>query len=66
MVEMTMFNVQRVITPNVGKQELRYMCSAYCLIVLYIGVKFRKNISNSIRVMVRTTLTDGHSKFWMV
>ena len=33
MVEMAMFNVQMEITPKVGKQELRYMCSARCLIV---------------------------------
>ena len=30
------------------------MSSAYCLIVLYICVKFLENISNGIRVMERT------------
>ena len=39
------------------------MCSAHCFIVLYNGVKFRENISNSIRVMEWTrnyeALTDG-------
>ena len=40
MVEMTMFNVQRVITPKVCKPELGFMCSAHHLIVLYIGVNF--------------------------
>ena len=35
MVEMAMFNVQRAITPKVGKQELRFINSACCLIVLY-------------------------------
>ena len=44
MVEMTMFNVQRAITPKVGKSELQFMCSAHRLIVLYICVKFRENI----------------------
>ena len=44
MVEMAMFNVQRAITPKVGKPELRFMCSALWLIVLYICVKFRENI----------------------
>ena len=38
------------------------MCSARRLKVLYIGVKFRENISNSFRVMERTrnyeALTD--------
>ena len=40
MIEMAMFNVQRAITLKVGKPELRFMCSAHCLIVLYICMKF--------------------------
>ena len=36
MVEMAMFNVQRIITPKVGKPVLQFMCSASCLLVLYI------------------------------
>ena len=47
MVEMIMFNVQRAITANVGKPELWFMCSASCLIVLYICVKFRENIERT-------------------
>ena len=47
------------------------MCSAFHLIVIYICVKFRENISDSIRVMERTQMmealmdgqTDGHLKF---
>ena len=39
------------------------MCSAHCLIVVYIGVKFHENISYGFRVMERTqnyeALTDG-------
>ena len=31
MVEMAMVNVQRVITPKVGKSKLWFMCSADCL-----------------------------------
>ena len=54
MVEMATFNVQRAITPKVGKPELWFMCSANCLMVLYICVKFGENISESIRVMERT------------
>ena len=30
------------------------MCSAHCLMVVYIGVKFRENISNGFRVMEQT------------
>ena len=45
MVEMAMFNVSRAITPKVDKPELRFMCSARRLMVLYICVKFDENIS---------------------
>ena len=51
MVKMAMVNVQMVITPSVGKPELRFMCSAHRLMVLYINMKFHENISNGIRVM---------------
>ena len=51
MVKMAMFNVQRTITPKVGKPELRFMCSASCLLVFYICVKYRENILDGIRVM---------------
>ena len=44
-----MFNVQRAITPKVSKPELRFMCSAYYFMMLYIGVKSRENISNGTR-----------------
>ena len=65
MVEMAMFNVQRIITPDVGKPESQFMCSAHCLMVLYIAVKFPENISNSVRVMERRqnykALIDGRT-----
>ena len=48
MVEMAMFNVQRAITPKVGKPELQFMCSAHCLIMLFIYVKFPDTISDGI------------------
>ena len=38
MVEMAMFNVQRAITSKVGKPELRFMCTAGRVMVLYICV----------------------------
>ena len=44
---------KRVITPNIVEPELQFMCSAHCLMVLYIGVKFLENISNSIRFTER-------------
>ena len=65
MVEMAMFNVQRVITPKVGKPELRFMCSTHRLVVLYIGVKFRETITICIRLMERRrnceALTNGQT-----
>ena len=33
MVEMAIFNIQRAVTVKVGKQELRFMCSACHLMV---------------------------------
>ena len=59
MVEMAMFNVERAITPQVDKPELRFMCSAYCFIVLYICVKFHQNILNSFQL---TELTQVHGR----
>ena len=65
MVEMAMFNVQRAITPKVGKPELPFMFSARRLIVLYICVKCGKTILEGIRVKERTrmmeVLTDGRT-----
>ena len=70
MVEMAIFNVQRKITPKVGKPELLFMCSAYRLIVLYICVKFGENISNGFRDIEQTqmmeALMDRHSKFFRI
>ena len=53
MVEMAMFNLQRVITSKVGKLELQLMYSAHCLIVLHICVKFGENILNRFELTER-------------
>ena len=53
MVRMAMFNVQRAITPKVGKPELRFIYSARRLIVLYICMKFRENILNRFQLNKR-------------
>ena len=47
MVEMSIFNVQRAIDQKVDKPELWFMCFISRLIVLYICVKFRKNIERT-------------------
>ena len=49
-----MFNVQRAITPNIGKPELRLICFSCCLMMFYICVNILENITNGIRVMERT------------
>ena len=36
------------------QSELRFMCSASHLIMLYICVKFRENVTNGIRLMEQT------------
>ena len=62
MVEMAIFSIQRAITLKVGKQELRFMCSACHLMVFNICVKFHENMSSGLKVMQRTQklLTDTH------
>ena len=60
---MAIFNIQRTITLTVGKQELRFMCSARRLLVFNICVKFHEKMS-SFKVMERTRklLTDTHTE----
>ena len=38
MAAIALFSVQKAITLNICKPELRFMCSACCLIVTYICV----------------------------
>ena len=59
MVEMAIFNIQRVITLKVGKQELWFMCSACHLIVFNICVKFHENMSSM--EQTQNLLTDTHT-----
>ena len=74
MVEMAMFNVRRVITPKVDKSELRFMCSAHCLMVLYVCVKLNlwkclkgyQNYGADMKLWCAEGQTDGHSKFLRV
>ena len=53
MVGLAILNNKRAITLKVGKQELRFMCSACCLMVFNICVKFHKNMSSDFKVMER-------------
>ena len=51
---MKIVNTQRAITPTVGKPELRFMCSARCLMVFNVCVNFHDNMSSGFKVMKRT------------
>ena len=62
-VEVAIFNIQRAITPKVGKSELWLICSACCMMVLYICMKLRENITNGIRVMERTRVHGRNGWF---
>ena len=46
----TVYNVQRVVTPKAGYSELWFLCSAHHIMVIYICIKFQENISNSFQV----------------
>ena len=45
---------QRAMTPNAGKVELWFMCSAGYLMVFNVCVKFHENMSSGFKVMERT------------
>ena len=62
-IETAMFNVQRAITPKVGKAELQLICSACNLIVLYICVKFHENTSNRFQLTERRTQVHGRNGY---
>ena len=69
MTKISIYNVQRAITSNVGKPQLWFLHSACCLMVVNICVKFSKNISNCFQVQERTPFcdrpTDVHGKINM-
>ena len=44
MLILAIFNTKRTVTPKIGKEELRFVYSESCLIVLHICVKYRENI----------------------
>ena len=42
MTGITIYNVQRVVTPEAGNSELWFLCSAYHIMVIYICIKFQE------------------------
>ena len=59
-VGMKIVNTRRAITPKVGKPDLCFMCSAYCLMVFKIFVKFLVNMSSGFKVMEWTAKLFTH------
>ena len=47
-------NFKRRITPTMFRQELRFLCSACRLMMLYISMKFQENILNGFQVIEQT------------
>jgi hypothetical protein len=47
-------NKQRAIIQNLGKEELRFLCTAILLNEIYLPTKFHVDTSYSFRVMSRT------------
>ena len=58
MTWITIYNVQRAVTPKVGNSELRFLCSAHQILVIYICIKFQENISNTFQVKELTHITE--------
>ena len=56
--EISIFNVRMAVTPKVGKQELRFLFSAYLLVALYSCKTFHENISNGFQVTEQTRVYD--------
>ena len=59
--EFTIAEFQRGIAPKLYGHELRFLCSACRLMMLYISVKFHENILISFQVIERTRLRDGRT-----
>ena len=45
---------QKAIAPKVGKPELWFMCSAHCLMVFNVCVKFHENMSRGFKLLKQT------------
>ena len=54
MTGITIYIVQRAVTPKAGNLELWFLCSAHNIMVIYICIKFQENISNSFQVTEQT------------
>ena len=65
MIETTIFNVRRPITPKICDSELRFLRSARRVIVLNI-CKFHDNILNDFEVTKRTRVFGNNCHFSII
>ena len=63
MTWITIDNVQRVVTPKEDNLELWFLCFANCIMVIYIFIKFKENISNSFQVTEWTQIVYRNHYF---
>ena len=63
MTEITIYNVQRSVTPKLGKQKLWFLFSTCSLMVLFICATFHKNIPKGFQVTEQTQVFDGDHCF---
>ena len=54
MTGITIYNVQREVTPKVGNLDLWFLCSSPHIMVIYICIKFQATLSNGFQVTERT------------
>ena len=59
---MTIVKFQRGITTKLYRKELRFLCSALRLMMLYISMKFQDNILNGFQLREDTKLLFSHFK----
>ena len=50
------FKGEKLKNYNVYRQELEFLCSAHCLMMLYISIKSHENILKGFQVMERTRI----------
>ena len=59
---MKIVNTHRAITPEVGKPELQFLCSACPHVVFKVCVKFHENVSSGFKVMEQTLKLLTHKQ----
>ena len=63
MTWVTFNNIQRLVSPKAGNSELWFLCFAYCIMMIYICIKFQENISNSFQVTEWTQIYNRNHYF---